>query len=82
MGNTTSSATTLNAGISQSCVLIPLLCFKPIIKFVNDVAAVRLISNNYESAYRKEMEPLAQWFKDSNMSLKMDETRRSKLHMM
>lgn len=67
IGNIISSTTTLNTGIPQGCMLTPLLftllCFKHFMMFTNDIAAVGLISSNDESAYRKEVEPLAQWFR-------------------
>ncbi|KAK3525628.1 hypothetical protein QTP70_001446 [Hemibagrus guttatus] len=64
IGNSTSSATTLNTGAPQGCVLSPLLftllthdcaamhISNHIIKFADDTTVVGLISKNDESAYR------------------------------
>ncbi|KAK3527280.1 hypothetical protein QTP86_018608 [Hemibagrus guttatus] len=66
IGNSTSSATTLNTGAPQGCVLSPLLftllthncaamhSSNHIIKFTDDRTVVGLISKNNESAYREE----------------------------
>lgn len=57
-------------------LLLMLLCFKHIIKFVNDTAVVGPISNNSESAYRKEVEPPAQLLRNI-MFPSMNETSKS-----
>ncbi|KAK3512429.1 hypothetical protein QTP70_009852 [Hemibagrus guttatus] len=81
IGNSTSSATTLNTGAPQGCVLSPLLftllthnCAamhrsNHIIKFADDMTVVGLISKNNESAYREEVQRLTAWCKDNNLSL-------------
>ncbi|KAK3570179.1 hypothetical protein QTP86_015802 [Hemibagrus guttatus] len=70
IGNSTSTATTLNTGAPQGCVLSPLLftllshdcaamhSSNHIIKFADDTTVVGLISKNDESAYREEVQRL------------------------
>ncbi|KAK3526545.1 hypothetical protein QTP70_030773 [Hemibagrus guttatus] len=82
MGNSTSSATTLNTGAPQGYVLNPLLftllthdcaamhSSKHIIKFADDTTVVGLVSKNDESAYREEVQRLTAWCKANNLSLK------------
>ena len=71
IGNNTSSTMTLNKGPPQGCVLSPLLyslfthdCValhdtNAVIKFADDTTVVDLITNNDESAYKKEVSELA-----------------------
>ncbi|KAK3519399.1 hypothetical protein QTP70_027526, partial [Hemibagrus guttatus] len=85
--NSTSSATTLNTGAPQGCVLSPLLftllthdcaamhSSNHIIKFANEMTVVGLISKNVESAYREEVQRLTAWCKANNLSLNVEKTK-------
>ncbi|KAK3569758.1 hypothetical protein QTP86_004075 [Hemibagrus guttatus] len=87
IGNSTSSATTLNTGAPQGCMLSPLLftllthicaamhSSNHIIKFVNDTTVVGLISKNDESAYREEVQRLTARCKANNLSLNVEKTK-------
>ncbi|KAK3508787.1 hypothetical protein QTP70_007628 [Hemibagrus guttatus] len=87
VGNSTSSATTLNTGAPQGCMLSPLLftllthdcaamhSSNQIIKFADDTTVVGLISKNDESAYREEVQRLTAWCKDNNLSLNVEKTK-------
>ncbi|KAK3523131.1 hypothetical protein QTP86_020215, partial [Hemibagrus guttatus] len=87
IGNSTSSATTLNTGAPQGCVLSPLLftllthdcaamhSSNHIIKFANDTTVVGLISKNDESAYREEVQRLTAWCKANNLFLNVEKTK-------
>ncbi|KAK3535309.1 hypothetical protein QTP70_007661 [Hemibagrus guttatus] len=87
IGNSTSSATTLNTGAPQGCMLSPLLftllthdCAamhrsNHIIKFADDTTVVGLISKNDESAYREEVQRLTAWCKAKNLSLNVEKTK-------
>ncbi|KAK3513633.1 hypothetical protein QTP70_028831 [Hemibagrus guttatus] len=70
IGNSFSSTTTLNTGVTQGCVLSPLLftllthdcaamhSSNHIVKFADDTNVVGLISKKNESAYREEVQRL------------------------
>ncbi|KAK3530868.1 hypothetical protein QTP70_003634 [Hemibagrus guttatus] len=85
--DSTSSATTLNTGAPQSCMLSPLLftllthdcaamhSSSHIIKFVDDTTVVGLISKNDESAYRVEVQRLTAWCKSNNLSLNVEKMK-------
>ncbi|KAK3563666.1 hypothetical protein QTP86_033511, partial [Hemibagrus guttatus] len=87
IGNSTSSATTLNTGAPQCYVLSPLLftllthdcaamhSSNHIIKFTNDMTVVGLISKNDESAYREEVQILTAWCKVNNLSLNLEKMK-------
>ncbi|KAK3561941.1 hypothetical protein QTP86_019064 [Hemibagrus guttatus] len=87
IGNSTSSATTLNTGAPQGCVLSPLLftllthdcaamhSSNHIVKFADDMTVASLISKNDESAYREEVQRLTAWCKANNLSLNVEKTR-------
>ncbi|KAK3537404.1 hypothetical protein QTP70_008859 [Hemibagrus guttatus] len=87
IGNSTSSATTLNTGALQGCVLSPLLftllthdcaamhSSNHIIKFVDDTTVVGLISKNDESAYREEVQRVTASCKANNLSLYVEKTK-------
>ncbi|KAK3523497.1 hypothetical protein QTP70_001160 [Hemibagrus guttatus] len=82
-----SSATTLNTGAPQGCVLSPLLftllthdcaamhSSNHIIKFTDDTTVVGLISKNDESAYREEVQRLTSWCKNNKLSLNVEKTK-------
>ncbi|KAK3562918.1 hypothetical protein QTP86_011094 [Hemibagrus guttatus] len=87
IGNSISSATTLNTGARQGCVFSPLLftllthdcatmhSSNHILKFTNDTTVVGLISKNDESAYREEVQRLTAWCKDNNLSLNVEKPK-------
>lgn len=87
LGNYTSSTLSLSTGAPQGCVLSPLLytllthdCSPTlpsnyIIKFADDTTVVGLITNNDESAYRREVEALVAWCARNNLSLNIKKTR-------
>ncbi|KAK3519303.1 hypothetical protein QTP70_023539 [Hemibagrus guttatus] len=87
IGNSTSSATTLNTGAPQGCMLSPLLftllthdcaamhSSNHIIKFADDTTMVGLISKNEESAYREEVQRLTAWCKANNLSLNVEKMK-------
>ena len=47
----------------------------PIIKFADDTTVVVLITDNDETAYRKEGRDLAVWCQDNNLSLNVIKTK-------
>ena len=85
--NHTSSTLILNTGVPQGCVLSPLLyslfthdCIpvhgsNTIVKFADDTTVIGLISNNDESAYREEVQHLAEWCTDNNLALNTNKTK-------
>ncbi|KAK3519742.1 hypothetical protein QTP70_003917 [Hemibagrus guttatus] len=87
IGNSTSSATTLNTGAPQGCVLSPLLftllthdcaamhSSNHVIKFAGDMTVVGLISKNDESEYREEVQRLTAWCKANNLSLNVEKMK-------
>ncbi|KAK3506713.1 hypothetical protein QTP70_016250 [Hemibagrus guttatus] len=87
IGNSISSTTTQNTGASQGCILSPLLytllthdCAamhrsNHIIKLANDTTVVGLVRENYESAYREEVQQLTAWCKANNLSLNIEKTK-------
>ncbi|KAK3548106.1 hypothetical protein QTP70_004720 [Hemibagrus guttatus] len=87
IGNRTSSATTLNTGAPQGCMLSPLLftllthdcaamhSSNQIIKFADNMTVVGLISKNDESAYREEVQRQTAWCKDSILSLNVEKMK-------
>ncbi|KAK3506183.1 hypothetical protein QTP70_000764 [Hemibagrus guttatus] len=46
-----------------------------IIKVIDDMTVVGLISKNDESAYREEVQRLTAWCKDNNLSLNMEKMK-------
>jgi hypothetical protein len=87
VGNNTSATLILNTGAPQGCVLSPLLyslfthnCTarhdsNTIIKFADDTAVVRLITDNDETAYREEVRDLSVWCNDNKLSLNVINTK-------
>ncbi|KAM3843222.1 nuclear pore complex protein Nup107 [Diretmus argenteus] len=77
----------VSTGSPQGCVLSPLLfsllihdCIAKfntnhIIKFADDTTVVGLISDNDESAYRKEVEQLTSWCGSHNLFLNVEKTK-------
>jgi hypothetical protein len=77
----------LNTGAPQGCVRSPLLyslfthdCVgkhdsNTIIKFADNTTVVGLITDNDETAYRKEVRELAVWCQDNNLSLNVSKTK-------
>ena len=45
------------------------------IKFADDTTVVGLITDNDETAYRKEVRELAVWCQDNNLSLNLNKTK-------
>ncbi|KAM7379021.1 hypothetical protein PAMP_017842 [Pampus punctatissimus] len=82
-----SSTLTLNTGVPQGCVLSPLLyslftfdCTpvhgsNSIIKFADDTTVIGLIRNNDEADYREEVQHLAAWCADNNLTLNTRKTK-------
>ena len=76
----------LNTGAPQWCMLSPLLyslfthdCMarhdsNTIIKFADDTTVVGLITDNNETANRKEVKDLTVWCQDNNLSLNVGKT--------
>ncbi|KAK3574279.1 hypothetical protein QTP86_004378 [Hemibagrus guttatus] len=84
IGNSTSSAITLNTGAPQGCVLSPLMftllthdcaAMHSSNHIADDTTVVGLISKNDESAYREEVQRLTAWCKDNNLSLNVEKTK-------
>ncbi len=83
MGNNTSSPLTLNTGAPQGCVLSPLLysctahthSSNVIVKFADDTTVIGLITDNDETAYRKEVSTLTKWCQENHLSLNIDKTK-------
>ena len=87
MGNNTTDTLILNTGAPQWCVLRPLLyslfthnCTvkhdsNNIITFADDTTVIGLITDNTETAYRKEVRDLAVWCQDNNLSLNVIKTK-------
>ena len=46
-----------------------------IIKFADDTTVVGLVTNNDEPQYREEVEKLAMWCNNNNLSLNVDKTK-------
>ncbi|XP_053083886.1 uncharacterized protein LOC128317198 [Pangasianodon hypophthalmus] len=87
VGNNTSSTITLNTGAPQGCVLspqrftllthdcTPMYSTNLFIKFGDDTTVVGLISNNDETNYRNEVQQLAIWCTNNNLSLNIEKTK-------
>ncbi|MCJ8745660.1 hypothetical protein PDJAM_G00132750 [Pangasius djambal] len=86
-GNNISRTITLNTGAPQGCVLSPQLftllthdctpmySTNLFIKFADDTAVVGLIRNNDETNYRNEVQQLAIWCTNNNLSLNIEKTK-------
>ncbi len=86
MGNNTSSPLILNTGAPQGCVLSPLLyslythdCTAThssniIVKLDDNTTVIGLITDNYETAYREEVNTLTKWCQENHLSLNIDKT--------
>lgn len=86
LGPHLSQPRTVNTGAPQGCVLSPLLfslytndCTSggpsvKTIKYADDTTIIGLISNNDESAYRKEVSLLVSWCAVSNLELNINKT--------
>ncbi|KAK6320198.1 hypothetical protein J4Q44_G00093050 [Coregonus suidteri] len=87
VGNNTSATLTLNTGAPQGCVLSPLLYSlfthdnvvthdsNTIITFADDTTVEGLITDDDETAYREEVNDLAVWCQDNNLSLNVSKTK-------
>ena len=87
VGSNTSATLSLNTGVPQGYVLSPLLyslfthdrcathASNSIIKFVDVTTVVGLITNNDETANREEVGALVDWYKENNLSLKLNKPR-------
>lgn len=85
--NHTSFTLILSTGTQQGCVLCPMLftlfthdctpihVSNSIIKFADDTTIVGLISDNEETAYRLEVDHLAEWCRDNNLVLNTSKTK-------
>ncbi|KAK3572729.1 hypothetical protein QTP86_006989 [Hemibagrus guttatus] len=88
VGKHVSPSLTLSTGVTQGCVLSPLLyslytydCVATssstnIIKFADDTAVLGLISNNNEMAYLKEIKNLETWCQENNLLLNVSKTKQ------
>ncbi len=86
--STTSKMITVSTGSPQGCVLSPLLFMlltydfsasfrtNHIIKFADNTTVVGLITNNDESAYRREVAQLTEWCNIRNLSLNNNKTKK------
>ena len=72
INNLTSSTTILNTGSPKGCVLSPLQYThydsNVIVKFADDTAVIRLITNGDETAYRQEVRGLELWWRETTRS--------------
>lgn len=87
IGDNISSTIRLSTGAPQGCVLGPLLFIllthdctalhssNHIINFADNTTVVGLISSNDESANRDEVQQLAYWCSENNLSLNVDKTK-------
>ena len=87
MGTLTSAPLTLSTGAPQGCVLSPLLyslytydCVasfssNQVVKFADDTTVIGLITNDDETAYRREVENLAKWCQENNLALNVAKTK-------
>ena len=87
VGQNTSSVITLGTGSPQGCVLRPLLftlmtqdCVprattSHIVKFAEDTTVVGLIWDDYDLAYKEEVEQLVGWCSINNLILNVDKTK-------
>ncbi len=87
MGNNTSSPLVLNTGALHGCVLCPLLyslythdctathSSNVIVTFADDTMVIGLITDNNDTAYRKEVSTLTKWCQENHLSLNIDKTK-------
>ena len=87
IGNRTSVSIITNVGTPQGCVLSPILytlfthdCVAShkdnvILKFADDTAVIRCITDGDEAAYRREVASLVSWCEENNLTLNTDKTK-------
>ena len=87
MGSKISAPLAINTGAPQGCVLSPLLyslythdCVathgsNAVIKFADDTTVMGLITDGDETAYRGEVDCLAQYSQDKNLILNTEKTK-------
>ena len=80
VGNNTSATLILNTVAPQGCSLFAHDCTarhdsNTIITFADDTTVVGLITDNDETAYRKEVRDLAVWCQDNKLSLNVIKTK-------
>lgn len=87
LGTSTSSTIVLNTGVSQGCVLSPVLYTlhtydsvathgsNTLINFADDATIVGLINNGDEAPYREEVQALAAWCSDNQLNLNTKKTK-------
>ena len=88
IGGNFSSSLTLSTGMSQGCVLSPMLyslfaydcvyCHESskILKYSDDTTVLGLTTNSDESEYHDQMNKLISWYSKNNLDLNVNKTKQ------